>query len=161
MLKRFKHHLPHWELEGAVYFITFRAIDDNFNTEERQVILNILLDGHRNKLDLIAVQVMTNHVHLIIRLLDEVGLSKTMQWVKGVTAREVNKLRGRKGSIWMVDYFDRIIRSESNLNEKLKYMFENPVRAGLIDKPEDWTGWFIRKPTKVGSPWTTIDKEAE
>ena len=45
-----------------------------------------------------------------------------MQWIKGSTARIVNKGRGKIGSLWMIDYHDRIIRHQQESNEKLKYL---------------------------------------
>ena len=145
MLKKYKHHLPHWNIEGAYYFITFKAYSGNFTLQEIEVILDIIRSGHTERYKLIAAQVMSNHVHLILQPNTGIPLSEVMRWIKGVTARRINQCRGKKGSIWMIDYFDRIIRSQSDLNEKLKYMYENPVRNELIEKPESYKGWYLLK----------------
>jgi len=145
MLKKYKHHLPHWNIEGAYYYITFKAYRESFTNNEIMIIQDVIKSGHNEKYKLIAVQVMPDHVHLIIQPNSGIPLSKVMQWIKGVSARYINHYRGRKGSIWMVDYFDRIMRTQSDLDEKLKYMYENPVRSGFTDKPNEYKGWHFQE----------------
>jgi len=144
MLKKYRHHLPHWNLEGAYYFITFKAFDENFTLTEIDIILNVIKDGHNSKYELVAVQVMPDHVHLILKPNADIPLQKVMQWIKGVSALMVNKHRARRGSIWMIDYYDRINRNQSDFEEKLRYLYENPFRAGLTESPENYPGWFYQ-----------------
>ncbi len=40
--------------------------------------------------------------------------------------------------IWQKDFFDRQLRRDESYTEKWHYMRENPVRAGLVSKAEDW-----------------------
>lgn len=145
MLIKYRHHLPHWNLEGAYYFITFKAISERFTEDEAEVILTVIKEGHRKKYTLVATQVMTDHIHLIFSPVGNEPLAKIMQWIKGVTSRRLNQHRGREGAIWMIDYYDRIIRNQRDMNEKLKYMFENPLRAGLVERSEDWYGWYLNE----------------
>jgi putative transposase len=63
-------------------------------------------------------------------------LSKILQSIKGFTAREINKLRGTKGSLWLDESYDRIIRDYDEYLEKWQYIRHNPVRAGLCEVPE-------------------------
>jgi hypothetical protein len=39
---------------------------------------------------------------------------------------------------WQKDFFDHVLRSDESYSEKWQYMRQNPVRAGLVEKPEDW-----------------------
>ncbi len=39
---------------------------------------------------------------------------------------------------WQASCFDRLLRSDESLGEKWRYLEENPVRAGLVERPEDW-----------------------
>ncbi len=144
MLKKYRHHLPHWNLEGAYYYITFKAFKENFTLNEIDIILNVIKDGHDNKYELVAAQVMPDHVHLILQPNTDLPLHKVMQWIKGVSARMVNKHRDRHGSIWMIDYWDRIIRSQHDFKERFEYMYENPWRAGLVESDEEHPGWFYQ-----------------
>jgi putative transposase len=40
--------------------------------------------------------------------------------------------------IWQRDFFDRQLRSGESYHQKWLYLWENPLRAGLISRPEDW-----------------------
>jgi REP element-mobilizing transposase RayT len=57
---------------------------------------------------------------------------------KSYTSKEANKISGRNGQFWMVDYFDRYMRNENHLIYTIEYIEQNPVKAGLILKASDW-----------------------
>ena len=46
--------------------------------------------------------------------------------------------RPKEKPIWQKDFFDRQLRSGESYREKWDYVWHNPVRAGLVDRPEDW-----------------------
>lgn len=94
------------------------------------------LDGKRYRL--IAWVIMPNHVHILIETLEGNPLSEIMQSIKSYTAHEANKLLGRKGSFWFKEYFDRYIRDGRHFQATVRYIEENPVKARLCTKPEDW-----------------------
>lgn len=68
-----------------------------------------------------------------------------MKGIKGVTARHLNLMRGKKGSLWQDEYLDRILRNESELRQKLKYMLANPVKANLSRDPWTYPGWYLNE----------------
>ncbi len=86
---------------------------------------------------------MPNHVHMVIKPNTEYSLERIIKGIKGVSARLINRSRDERGMIWMEEYFDRIIRTESDLEEKLKYMFENPVKAGFVEDGSKYHGWYF------------------
>ncbi|MBZ0203591.1 MAG: hypothetical protein K8I03_11305 [Ignavibacteria bacterium] len=47
--------------------------------------------------------------------------------------------------MWQDESFDRIIRDDKELNEKLNYMFNNPVKAGITENPWDYVGWYFNE----------------
>ena len=47
-------------------------------------------------------------------------------------------LRGSKGAFWQHQFWDRFVRHEREFKERLEYMHVNPVRRGLVKRPEDW-----------------------
>jgi len=67
-----------------------------------------------------------------------------MQAIKGASAHRINKLLNRRGKVWQEESFDRALREEEQFTEKLYYMLENPVRAGLVDNPLDYP-WIWRR----------------
>ena len=93
-------------------------------------------DGERYRL--IAWVVMPNHIHLLLRPLNGYVLHKILHSFKSFTASEANKLLRRTGKFWMRDYFDRYIRDGEHLNRTIRYIENNPVKAGFCRKPPEW-----------------------
>lgn len=93
-------------------------------------------DGKRYKL--LNWCIMPNHVHVLIEKFEGVTLSGILHSWRSFTAHKANEILGRTGDFWMKDYFDRFIRDESHLNATIRYIENNPVKAGLANEPEDW-----------------------
>ncbi|HWP92860.1 MAG TPA: type ISP restriction/modification enzyme [Thermodesulfobacteriota bacterium] len=152
-IKITRRHLPHWRLKGATYFITFRTAQGELSVEEQKLVLNHIVDGNEKFYTLIAAIVMPDHVHILLTPREEYDLSRIMKGIKGVSARRINLKRTDKnvyptkketsGSIWQDESFDRIIRDQNELNEKLDYMLNNPVKSGLTESPWDYHGWYF------------------
>ena len=81
---------------------------------------------------------MPNHVHVLATPLRNYTLSSILHTWKSFTAHQANKLLGRRGTFWMVEYFDRAIRNERHFANVVEYIEHNPVKAGLCDHPMDW-----------------------
>ena len=69
--------------------------------------------------------VMPNHVHVLMELFDKEELPKIVQSWKGYTAKEINRLTGRTGTVWMAEYYDRLIRNAEHYANTLRYIREN------------------------------------
>lgn len=82
--------------------------------------------------------VMPNHVHVLIRCESGFPLGGIVKSWKTFTARRINEATGKKGSVWARDYHDRFIRDLDHLADSRAYIRNNPVKAGLCKKPEDW-----------------------
>ena len=93
-------------------------------------------DGERY--ELLAWCVMPNHVHILIKQKQGFPLAEIVRSWKVFTAREANLILGRTGTFWMRDYHDRRIRDEAHLNRAIVYIENNPVKAGLCERPENW-----------------------
>ena len=108
-------------------------------------------DGERYRL--IAWCVMPNHVHVLIETMGH-SLSDIMHSWKSFTAHKANKILGKSGLFWMPDYFDRFIRDERHFAATVEYIRQNPVKAGLVDEPEEWlwSGWVERGGVERGRP---------
>ena len=74
---------------------------------------------------------MPDHVHLLMVFNPQVEMSKSIGCWKSYCAREI-------GFIWQRGYFDHRIRNATGLLEKAEYLVSNPVRAGLIERADDW-----------------------
>ncbi len=127
------------------YFRDFDALLDQyageFNLTENQNIGNIVKDAlfylDKKEYKLICFTVMPNHVHLIIYRLKK-PLFKIMQVLKGYTSREINKILNRKGKFWHTESYDNVIKNRNELAIKIKYVLNNPVKAGLTNHWKNW-----------------------
>ena len=82
--------------------------------------------------------IMPNHIHVLATRFNTATISGIMQSMKSLTSHKVNKLLGRRGRVWMPDYFDRYVRNGKHFARTVSYIEHNPVKAGLCQKPEDW-----------------------
>ena len=71
-----------------------------------------------------------------------------MHSLKSFTAKEANRLIGRKGDFWQVDYYDRYIRNERHYYRAIEYIEMNPVNAGLCEDRGEWRFGSARLTTK-------------
>jgi REP-associated tyrosine transposase len=83
-----------------------------------------------------AFMIMPNHVHVVWLPLQK--LSTIMDWLKGTTARRANRILNRRGPFGQDESYDHWIRSGKEFNATIAYVERNPVRAGLVEGPEDW-----------------------
>lgn len=111
------------------------------------VVQTKMIAGHPAGYRLIDWCIMPNHVHVLFRLEGGSRLADTVQSWKGASALEINRLLGRKGPFWQRDYYDRFVRDMDHFHDCRLYIRNNPVKAGLCDKPEDW------RFSSAGSGW--------
>jgi thiamine-phosphate pyrophosphorylase len=137
-----RRHLPHWRLEGSAYFVTFRLLAGVLNASERTIVLDHIKAGDDRFYRLFAAVVMPDHAHVLLRPNEGVELSRILKGIKGASARLVNVSRGSSGSVWQDESWDRIMRDQTEFDEKLEYMLNNPVKKGLVTDPWEYDGWY-------------------
>lgn len=86
-------------------------------------------DGER--LALIPSVIMPNHVHELLVQNPEHPLEDLLRSWKTFSARAINQLRGRSGTLWQRSYFDRLVRDEKHFRNCVRYIRRNPERARL------------------------------
>jgi REP element-mobilizing transposase RayT len=104
-----------------------------------QVVVNCLENRNDIEYRFLAWCVMPNHVHVVARLFPASCLSAVMQSWKSVTARRINRILNRKGTLWGREYFDRLVRDDDEMRRAIGYVTENPVKAGLGDWNWVWS----------------------
>jgi putative transposase len=165
--------LPHFTPNDAPYFITFNLHGDyirpfsvgkqKFADYDRwldnlkkgphwlkeprfaQIVFDKLMWLTEQVMTMHAFTVMSNHVHIMMKLQDEQSLSEMLQLVKGPTARECNLLLETTGKFWQRERFDRVLRRHEHM-PTLRYIINNPVKAGIVKH------WRDR-------PWTYLNEE--
>jgi len=94
--------------------------------------------------DLGAWVIMANHVHVL--LLPIINPALLLKSLKGATAREANKLLNRTGQhFWQAESYDHWVRNEQEYSRIVDYIELNPVKAGLVQCPEDYQ-WSSANP---------------
>lgn len=138
-----KRHLPHWMLKGATYFVTFRVKSDEMDVEEQKFTLEHIKSGNKKFYLLIAAIVMPDHVHVLFTPDEAQNLTSVMKGMKGSSARKINLKRNTTGTIWQDESFDQIVMNQNELDKKIEYMFNNPVKKGLTQDPWNYHGWYL------------------
>ena len=139
-----RRNLPHWQQPGKVYFLTWRCKKGEIlSPEECTLTLEALKYWDGRKWTLYAAVIMSDHVHALVQPLAEpegggvYDLAEIIHSVKSFSVHQINRQRGRPGSIWQDERFDRIVRDEAEFLEKWDYIRNNPVKANLAEYPED------------------------
>ena len=143
--------LPHWQEPGSVYFITWRCKKDEvLSPEERTITLESLHYWDGRKWTLYAAVVMPDHVHTLVQPMtlpqsDGVyDLAEIIHSVKSFSVHQINRLRGRRRSLWQDERYDRIVRDEAEILEKWQYIMNNPLKQELVQRWEDYP-WLYMK----------------
>ncbi|MDN3513792.1 MAG: hypothetical protein NG747_05265 [Candidatus Brocadia sp.] len=98
---------------------------------------------------------MPNHVHLVFTVRHDYissirakaratsttaryRVTDILRLIKGSTAREANKILHRTGTFWQHESYDHVVRDGKELERVVRYVINNPVKAGFVAKAEDW-----------------------
>ena len=109
--------------------------------------------------ELYAFVVMANHMHLLIR--PQIDPSRLLKSLEGATAREANKLLKRTGEpFWQKESYDHWVRNQAEFERITAYIENNPVKAGLVQLPQDyrWSSAGVEKSLDAArtSAWATL-----
>jgi len=157
-----------YQKQGCLHFITFSCY-------RRMPLLDSLMAKETFERTLERVRVwygcyitgyvvMPEQVHLLISEPERSKLSVAIQMLKQITSQ---KLRAKHlPRFWQVRYYDFPVWSEAKRIEKLRYIHRNPVKRGLVKRPEDWK-WssFVHYATgtegivEIESHWTARRRE--
>jgi REP element-mobilizing transposase RayT len=99
---------------------------------------NSLLYHNEKKYKLISWVIMPNHVHLLITRYEGFSLEEIFHSIKSYTAHEANKILKRNGALWQHESYDRAIRNAEHFVNVIRYIEQNPVKAKLCERNEDW-----------------------
>jgi REP element-mobilizing transposase RayT len=80
--------------------------------------------------------IMPDHIHLFVR---GCGDFKLAQWINGLK-RSISVALGasKKQPLWQPGFFDHVLRNDESYGQKWEYVRENPVRAGLVSRWDQW-----------------------
>jgi REP element-mobilizing transposase RayT len=151
------------EFPGAVYHVTSRGnakqaifIDD----EDRGSFLDLLsIVVERFNWLCHAYCLMGNHYHLLIETPNG-NLSKGMRELNGVCTQGFNQRYRRVGHLFQGRYKAILVEKDNHLLSLCRYVVLNPVRVGLIERPEQWrwssyraTIGLVKRPSFLTADW--------
>ncbi len=81
---------------------------------------------------------LPDHWHAIFYPRHPLTISRVMEAIKDGATKRINRSRREAGLLWQPRFFDRALRTVKEYNEKVQYVHLNPVKAGLVDRADDW-----------------------
>ena len=123
--------------DPPLYFVTF-------NTHRRKRLLanskvlgqfvEFARAGEQGGIAVGRFVIMPDHIHFFISNNSDTALS---QWVR-LLKRNLSQAIATSPPHWQKGFFDHLIRNSESYSEKWEYVFQNPIRAGLVLEAEDW-----------------------
>ena len=103
-----------------------------------KIVEDALLHFQGKRYALSAWCVMPNHVHVVVTPTQGFSLSNILHSWKSYSAHEINGVLGRTGKVWEEEAFDHLVRNEGAFSKFVDYTENNPVTAGLCERPGAW-----------------------
>ena len=135
-------HVPSYFDNPIVYFTacTYRRKAILADLQCHEILRSIWKESVRDGWWVGHYVLMPDHVHFFAR--PEIEARPMAKWVqlwKGVSSRKIAKGLNLSPPVWQAGYFDRYLRSTESYSQKWTYVEQNPVRAGLVQRVEDWS----------------------
>ena len=150
---------------GCFHFITFSCHHRLPHLGKAAVrnLFELSLETMRLRYDFVVsgYVIMPEHVHLLVSEPKQAPLSKALQALKLSVS-----VQSEEHPFWQPRYYDFNVHNEVKRVEKLRYIHRNPVKRGLVEKPEDWqwssfrhcaTG--IEGTVEIESLWTAARRD--
>lgn len=144
-LKMTRRNLPHITIPGVAYHLTFRLKEGRLSLAEIKLMLEHIKSGEPEFYELFAAAVMPDHVHVLLQPRPGVEASRIWKGMRGASARKLNQARGTTGQVWDEERYDRIARDQEDLEVKIRYILNNPVKAGMVKNGLDYEGVYIAR----------------
>jgi REP element-mobilizing transposase RayT len=133
--------LPRGALPDGVYHVTSRGAgraDIFLDDLDRFAFMHLLRrTAGRFSWNCHAYCLMTNHYHLVVETRTHL-LSAGMHRLNGIYAQQLNARQERTGHVFESRFRSRLVEREAHLANTCRYVMDNPVRAGICARAEDW-----------------------
>ncbi len=137
------HHPPHLFIDHKWYFITahIKGSEPVLKPNKFKVFLESKTKelALSFKLTIWAYVILDNHYHLLLKFDQAKLIPVFINRLHGATSHYINKTEQRPGRTIWHNYWDRIIRNETDFWTKFNYIHYNPVKHGYVSSPEEWS----------------------
>ena len=141
--------LPREEVAGGIFHVYARGNDrrDLFlDPLDHTRYLRLLERAVRHcRWHMLSYCLMPNHVHLLVET-PEANLGQGMHHAHGPYAQLFNKKHGRCGHVFQSRYGAVRVKDDPQLITVVRYVARNPVTAGLVEHPAEWS-WSSHRAT--------------
>ena len=150
------------EFSGALYHVTSRGNERKaiyLEDSDFEIFLNLLNTVcSRYNWVIHAYCLMDNHYHLLVETPDA-NLSKGMRQLNGVFTQSINRKHGRVGHLFQGRYKAILVDKDAYLLELCRYIVLNPVRAKMVDTPDEWlwSSWHCMVGKQASPNWLATD----
>jgi REP element-mobilizing transposase RayT len=128
--------------QNAVYHITIRGNNRQrileWNDDKELFLKSLQKFKSRFAFKLFGFVLMDNHVHLVIRTNSKVNISKIMHAIELSYSVKFRKKYAYSGYVWQGRFKSNVIDDENYILECINYIHNNPVRAGMVERIEDY-----------------------
>ena len=140
-VQRKRNRLQHFTYEGSyAYSITICCYENENYFTNKSTVFNILdslnIISSEMSFSIIAYCFMPDHLHILTSGDEGTNLLKFIEKFKQISGYNFKKTSGRK--LWQKSFYDHVVRKEENLNSIVEYIFNNPVRKGLVKDYSDY-----------------------
>jgi putative transposase len=137
--------LPRMLTPGATYLVTRRCLERRFRLRPEQAVNDLFdyLIGYaalQSGVEVVAFVALSSHWHAVIHDPDA-RLAEFVERLCSLAARSLNVLHGQVGQVWEAGSYSAVkLETRGEIVEKIAYCLANPVKAGLVETPEEWPG---------------------
>jgi len=103
-------------------------------------VLRSLVAAH--KFQLHDFVIMPDHLHVLLTVEDGMSIEKAIQLIKGRFSHHLTKEYGHLGEVWQRGFADSQVMNRQSYLQHRAYIANNPVKAGLVDSPEQYPFCF-------------------
>jgi putative transposase len=156
--------LKRFQKAASLHFITFSCfrrlplLDAPGAMETAAAVLEQTRARHQARV--YAYVLMPEHVHLLVNEPPQIVLAQFLKALKQITS---SRLRGSREKFWQERYYDSNVYGERARSEVIRSIHRNPVKRGLVAKPEDWAWSSFRHyatgvegAVEIESQWTAF-----
>ena len=123
------------------YFVTLCVHNNNQIFKEKDLINNILSDlkkiSEKHRFSVWAYCFMPDHLHLLLE-----GRSENSDFRRFISefkqSTGFNNSQTFKDKLWQINYYEHVLRKEDDTKRVAYYIFNNPVRKGLVEFYKDY-----------------------
>jgi REP element-mobilizing transposase RayT len=143
--------------QGHCFSVTI-TVADRFKLFNQPHRGEIAIQALRDAADKYGAQVfayclMPDHFHFLVAPPESVSLIEFVRLVKQLSSFRLKKLPGKPVPVWQTRFYDHGLRKEETLEDVANYIWNNPVRAGIVSHAEDYpySGRFVFEFAQSGS----------